>query len=189
MKTLVLMGMKHCGKSTLARLVAEKNKLKFFDTDDVMFDMTGKTPREILSEGGAESFYAAEKNACQKVVDEINALSDKCAVVATGGGICNNKEAVELLKTAGVLVYLNVRKNVVTHRVVREIKVGKDGSLSNMPAYIAKKNPRTIKEARKIFSDFFDERSKIYKEISNVTVNASYSKKKNAAILSELLHS
>ena len=31
-----------------------------------------------------------------------------------------------------------------------EIKVAKDGSLSNMPAYIAKKNPRTIKEARKI---------------------------------------
>lgn len=188
MKTLVLMGMKHCGKSTLARLVAEKNNLIFFDTDDVMKDLTGKTPREIMTESGVEGFYDAEKKACQKVVDEIKSLDQECAVVATGGGICNNREAVDVLRNAGILVYLNVKKNVVTHRVIREINVGKDGSLSNMPAYIAKKNPKSIKEARKIFHDFFDERSSLYKEIADVTVNASYSKKKNAAILSELLH-
>lgn len=188
MKTLVFMGMKHCGKSTLARLVAENNNLKFFDTDDVMKDLTGKTPREIMTESGAEGFCAAEKEACQNVAEKIKNLEAGCAVIATGGGICNNKEAIDVLRNTGVLVYLNVRKNVVTHRVIREIVVGKDGTLSNMPAYIAKKNPRTIKEARKIFYDFFDERSRIYSEIADVTVNASYSKKKNAAILGELLH-
>lgn len=188
MKTLVLMGMKHCGKSTLARMVAKKNNLRFFDTDDVMKELTGKTPREIMTETGAEGFYEAEKRSCQKVADEIKELPQGCAIVATGGGICNNKDAVDILRSAGVLVYLNVKKSVVTHRVIREIVVNKDRSLSNMPAYIAKKNPKSIKEARKIFQDFFDERSCLYKKIADISVNASFSKKKNAAILSELLH-
>ena len=40
----------------------------------------------------------------------------------------------------------------------------------NLPAYIADKNPRTEKEAREIFHDFFARRNNRYKEIADVIV-------------------
>lgn len=140
MKTIVLMGIKHCGKSTQGKIISQKLGLPFYDTDDVITLLTGKTPREIYTEKGAEGFMEAEKNACEYVKNE-TALKNKNAVIATGGGICNNAQAVEILKSFGTLVYLDIEEKIATARVLREIQVAPDGSLSNMPAYIAKKIP------------------------------------------------
>ena len=136
MKTIVLMGIKHCGKSTQGRLISQKLGLPFFDTDDVIAEMTGKTPREIYTEKGQEGFIEAEKKACQQVKDRTGG-TDSC-VIATGGGICNNPDAVEILRSFGTLVYLEVDEKIAASRVLREIKKEADGTLSNMPAYIAK---------------------------------------------------
>ena len=50
MKTIVLMGIKHCGKSTQGKIISQKLGLPFYDTDDVITLLTGKTPREIYTE-------------------------------------------------------------------------------------------------------------------------------------------
>ncbi len=145
MKTIVLMGIKHCGKSTQGRLISQKLGLPFFDTDDVIAEMTGKTPREIYTEKGQEGFIEAEKKACQQVKDRTGG-TDSC-VIATGGGICNNPDAVEILRSFGTLVYLEVDEKIAASRVLREIKKEADGTLSNMPAYIAKKIPSPLLNA------------------------------------------
>mgnify|MGYP003541431241 FL=1 len=67
MKTIVLMGIKHCGKSTQGKIISQKLGLPFYDTDDVITLLTGKTPREIYTEKGAEGFMEAEKYACEYV--------------------------------------------------------------------------------------------------------------------------
>lgn len=189
MKTIVLMGIKHCGKSTQGKIISQKLGLPFYDTDDIITLLTGKTPREIYTEKGAEGFMEAEKNACEYVKNE-TALKNNNAVIATGGGICNNAQAVEILKSFGILVYLDIEEKIATARVLSEIQVAPDGSLSNMPAYIAKKNPRTIKDAGNIFHDFFTEREKIYKGITDLSINVSgSSKSENADRIIEAVNS
>ena len=84
MKSIVLMGIKHCGKSTQARMISEKLGCDSFDTDDVIAEMTGKTPREIYTESGEGEFKKAEVMACRKVCGDLS-VSGKRAVIAAGG--------------------------------------------------------------------------------------------------------
>ncbi|WP_191014265.1 shikimate kinase [Treponema zioleckii] len=41
---LILMGIKHCGKSTQGKLLANHFDCNFFDTDDVILELTKKNP-------------------------------------------------------------------------------------------------------------------------------------------------
>ena len=63
--SIVLMGIKHCGKSTLGKALASRLECPFFDTDDLITELTQKTPRQIFTEQGAEGFEKAECNACK----------------------------------------------------------------------------------------------------------------------------
>lgn len=180
MKPIILMGIKHCGKSTQARLVSTKLGCQAFDTDDMVTEMTGKTPRQIYSTEGKEAFMKAEAEACRKLEREFSEPG-KMAVIATGGGICGNSEAVDILRKLGTLVFLKVDEATASHRVMREITVADDGTLGNMPAYIANKNPSTIDDCRKIFHGFYEERVELYRTLSDITVDVTNSSKQENA--------
>ena len=103
MSFIILCGIKHCGKTTQGRLLAEYFQCAFYDTDDTVMRLTGKSPRQIYTEQGAAKFMEYETAACKQIVDE---TPDEFAVVATGGGVCNNEQALAVLKRAGHFVFL-----------------------------------------------------------------------------------
>lgn len=175
--SIILMGIKHCGKSTQGRIISKKLSVPFFDTDDVIFEMTRKTPRQIYTELGNEGFQEAEEKACLFLQKKINSSAEKNAVIATGGGICTNKKALDVLKKIGTFVFLKTPERIASFRVLREISVAQDGMLLNVPAFIAKKNPRSIADAKKIFHDFFIERELIYEQLADVVIDMSGSSK------------
>lgn len=188
--SIVLMGIKHCGKSTQGRIISKKLSVPFFDTDDVVFEMTGKTPRQIYTELGNEGFQEAEEKACSFLLEKINSSAEKNAVIATGGGICGNKKALDVLKKIGTFVFLKTPERIASFRVLREISVAQDGTLLNVPAFIAKKNPRSVADAKKIFHDFFIERECIYEQLADVVIDMSNSSKEaNAAKIIESVSS
>lgn len=188
--SIILMGIKHCGKSTQGRIISKKLSVPFFDTDDVVFEMTGKTPRQIYTELGNEGFQEAEEKACSFLLEKINSSAEKNAVIATGGGICGNKKALDVLKKIGTFVFLKTPERIASFRVLREISVAQDGTLLNVPAFIAKKNPRSVADAKKIFHDFFIERECIYEQLADVVIDmSSSSKKANAAKIIESVSS
>lgn len=188
--SIILMGIKHCGKSTQGRIISKKLSVPFFDTDDVIFEMTGKTPRQIYTELGNEGFQEAEEKACSFLLEKINSSAEKNAVIATGGGICGNKKALDVLKKIGVFVFLKTPERIASFRVLREISVAQDGTLLNVPAFIAKKNPRSVADAKKIFHDFFIERECIYEQLADVVIDmSSSSKEANAAKIIESVSS
>ncbi len=172
-KSIILLGIKHSGKSTQGKLAAKHFECDFFDTDDEITRTTGKTPRQIYTESGQEAFLKAEEGACRKLAE--NAKNGKRVVIATGGGICNNKAALEELHKIGIFVFLDSDEETACSRIVREIKYEKDGSMSNLPAYIAKKNPSDITDVRKIFHGFYTERQKIYRSICDISVKLAHS--------------
>lgn len=188
--SIILMGIKHCGKSTQGRIISKKLSVPFFDTDDVIFEMTGKTPRQIYTELGNEGFQEAEEKACSFLLEKINSSAEKNAVIATGGGICGNKKALDVLKKIGTFVFLKTPERIANFRVLREISVVQDGTLLNVPAFIAKKNPRSVADAKKIFHDFFIERECIYEQLADVVIDmSSSSKEANAAKIIESVSS
>lgn len=188
--SIILMGIKHCGKSTQGRIISKKLSVPFFDTDDVIFEMAGKTPRQIYTELGNEGFQEAEEKACSFLLEKINSSAEKNAVIATGGGICGNKKALDVLKKIGTFVFLKTPERIASFRVLREISVAQDGTLLNVPAFIAKKNPRSVADAKKIFHDFFIERECIYEQLADVVIDmSSSSKEANAAKIIESVSS
>lgn len=188
--SIILMGIKHCGKSTQGRIISKKLSVPFFDTDDVVFEMTGKTPRQIYTELGNEGFQEAEEKACSFLLEKINSSAEKNAVIATGGGICGNKKALDVLKKIGAFVFLKTPERIASFRVLREISVAQDGTLLNVPAFIAKKNPRSVADAKKIFHNFFIERECIYEQLADVVIDmSSSSKEANAAKIIESVSS
>ena len=177
MSSIILLGIKHCGKSTQGKLLAKHFDCPFFDTDDEITALTGKTPREIYAEQGKEAFLEAEKNACLAVASKVSSINK--AVIATGGGICNNSPALEALHALGKFVFLNAGEKTAATRIVWEIKYDSDGSMKNLPAYIANKNPKNVQEVRAIFHDFYKERQKIYKNLCDIEVKLEHSASKS----------
>lgn len=184
-KSIILMGIKHCGKSTQGKLLASSLNLPFFDTDDLIFEQTKKTPREIYNEFGKEKFIESELLACEYLMQKTNG---ERFVLATGGGICENKCALELLHKNGIFIFLSGSEELSSARIMSEITIASNGELQNVPSFIAKNNPRTIEDARAVFHNFYVERYKIYSEIADFCVNMeNVSKEENASHILNLV--
>lgn len=186
MSSIILLGIKHCGKSTQGKLLAKHFGCPFFDTDDEITLNTGKSPREIYTEQGKDAFLKAEKDACEALAEKIpnqnhKESSEKTveAVIATGGGICNNGNALDELRKIGKFIFLDIDEKTAANRIIWEIKYDSDGSMKNLPAYIANKNPKNVQDVRSIFHDFYEERQKIYESICDIKVKLEHNASKS----------
>lgn len=182
MKSIILMGIKHCGKSTQGKLLSAHFNCDFFDTDDLITERTGLSPREIYTQKGKNQFLIEEENACKYLAEN---RKDFC-VIATGGGICNNPKALAELKKIGTFVFLNADETTACDRIIKEIHILENGKLENLPAYIAKENPNSIEDVRKSFHNFYVERQKIYQEIADITIDMKVATKTEN--MEEILH-
>ena len=148
-------------------MLADRLECAFFDIDAVITKQTGVSPRDLYTAGGPSAFMIAEETACRSIAEK---YAGKVLVVSTGGGICDNAPALNELRSIGTFVFLEVPENVAADRIIRKMTAAEDGTLLNLPAYIAKKNPATEKDVRTIFHDFYTQRTASYKAISDVTV-------------------
>jgi shikimate kinase len=97
---IFLIGYRGAGKSTVARLLAERLGWQWVDTDESIEACRGKTIREIFAVDGEQGFRTAES----KLLAEI--CQSKHRVVATGGGLVLAEANRKLMRTAGRVVWL-----------------------------------------------------------------------------------
>ena len=166
-RTIILMGIKHSGKSTQGRLLAGHFGCPFIDLDDEILKIFGKSPREIYTEKGPAGFMHAEEEACRKIE---SVCKNRLAVISTGGGICDNAPALNILRPLGIFVYLDIDEKSACDRILKKAEKLSDGTWKNLPAYIARQNPAEETEIRKIFHAFYEERSKTYRDIADIIV-------------------
>ena len=169
-ESLILLGIKHSGKTTHGKLLARHFVLPFIDIDFVIEKMTGKAPRRLYAEEGAAAFLLAEENACRTTA---RLLEGKSAVIATGGGICDNAPALTFLRPLGKFVYLCVPEKIAADRILAKASKNYSGRWENLPAYIAAKNPVTAEDCRAAFHDVYTMRTAVYLAISDCTANLS----------------
>lgn len=122
-QNIVLIGMPSCGKTTVAKLLAEKLGCEVVDTDQLVFNMQGKTPSEIIDGFGEEEFRKVESLAVKLASEQ------KGVVIATGGGTILKEENVVALKKNGVVIYLNrdIKKLIDDDR-----PLSKNGAISRL---------------------------------------------------------
>jgi len=99
--SIVLIGYRGSGKTTIGRRLADRLWWPFVDTDDLVVKAAGKSIADIFEQHGEKRFRDLETEA----VKEVAKLQEH--VIALGGGAVLRRENVEALRKADhKLVYL-----------------------------------------------------------------------------------
>ena len=124
MADTVFLGIKHCGKSTQAKLLAARLKREFFDSDTLLeaaykekysVSAAEATARAIMKKHGEEFFRRFEADVIRCFLTR--SVSQDC-VLALGGGVpCNPFLSTEELKSLGTMVYLDVPPETAYERI------------------------------------------------------------------------
>ncbi|MDR3192392.1 MAG: shikimate kinase [Treponema sp.] len=195
METILLVGPKHSGKTSagraLARLWTEKNDsaASFIDLDELVEDRTGKSPRSLYGEG-PEIFRKAEAEALRDIFDQaggVNRPGLSCGpdgkggrrIVAAGGGLADNGEAMDLLKrsvsrSSGRVftVYIEVAPETAWERIAAAAENG-----GGLPPFLKTENPRETHRR------LHQRRGAAYREIADLSVRAGETPEETAALI------
>ncbi len=119
-RSIVLGGMKHCGKSTTGKRLAAVLNADFTDTDDLLsagyFALYGEklTPREIFRTRGEEFFRRMEGELISRLAED----APEKRIIALGGGVpANPFVKTEDLRRLGTFVYLKIDSTTAFKRV------------------------------------------------------------------------
>jgi shikimate kinase len=111
---IFLVGFMGTGKTTLGRQVAERMGLPFVDLDERIERSSGVSVPEIFAREGEDGFRRRESQALGELVEELEHF-----VVATGGGAFTVEANRRLMKSEGVVVWLDVPIGEVLARIAR----------------------------------------------------------------------
>ena len=147
-KNAILLGFMGSGKSTVGKLLAKKLGFGFVDIDKVVEKKYGMTVEEIFREKGEEFFRDEET----KVVKELQ--GKRARVIATGGGIVEREENVELLRKIGVVIYLCASVDEIYKRTHNS----------------ATRPLLNVKNRREVIEELLSERDEKYKKYSDIII-------------------
>ena len=165
---IVLIGFRGTGKSTVGKLLANRLKRSFIDTDEYIVNTTGKTIKEIFQEEGEKRFRQIE-------ADTIALLSvmDKKVIAAGGGAVLKNKN-VRNLKSNGVLILLEAAPDIIHKRISLDEKT------------IYQRPSLTDKGAFEEIKYLIKQRQKLYEEAASHRINTS--NKSREEIVEEIIY-
>jgi shikimate kinase len=165
--SIILVGFKHCGKSTLGMMLAKELDVEFYDIDLIMEKMTGLSQRELYEKKGVAGYMQVEEEVCKRLAENFDG---KRIVIAAGAALCDNMPAMNYLAEIGDFIYLKQNLDECKKKVADAIKMDKFGKVAVAPAYVMSKNPKNKKEVTKIIDEKFDERNNRYESMASITV-------------------
>ncbi|MDD4082159.1 MAG: shikimate kinase [Sphaerochaetaceae bacterium] len=158
MDVIIILGIKHSGKTTLAKLLGEKKNYIVFDLD-IEMKKTFYADYASLRKGyevlGKQYFMKSEYETLKNILKQLNKSSNqRKAVIATGGGICDDQDSLNLLKTNKFpnlilkTVFIKVPESILLSRIMK----------TGIPPFLEEDN---IKES---FHILFNKREKLYSD-------------------------
>lgn len=154
MKSLIfLIGYRGAGKTTVARLVAERLGWTWIDADALLEERAGRTIRQIFATDGEKAFRDLES----ALLDELGRLQDH--VIATGGGVPLREENRARLKT-GTVVWLKAPAEVLWQRLQGD-------------ATTAERRPNLAQGGLAEIEELLRVRTPLYEACQNLTVDAT----------------
>ena len=110
---LILVGLPGVGKTTIGRAVARRLGREFLDFDREIEKRVGMEVRDIFRLKGEDYFRQLEF----ELTEELQAKS--AMVLSPGGGWITQQRSVELLRSAGRIIYLRASPEAVARRLRR----------------------------------------------------------------------
>lgn len=139
---IVLVGIKHAGKSTIGAAIAAEHNVLFVDSDELietnyMLRNGGEklSCREIFHRVGREKFRCLESEAIKQLI-ESTLEDDQVRIISVGGGVADNPGVTpEMLRQLGFVVFINVDIEYAWERVIA----------NGVPAYLEQEsNPAEV---------------------------------------------
>lgn len=145
-KSIVLVGMPGCGKTTIGKKLSKKIGTEFFDMDDCIKSSQNMSINCIFKERGEEYFRNIESD----TLDEMLKLSG--AVISTGGGIVKKDKNREKLKNSDAYVIFI------------------DRPLENIMGDVDTSTRPLLKNGRDRLNTLYEDRYELYKEVADFRV-------------------
>jgi len=108
---IYLVGMMGCGKTTVARALAEQLGRRFFDTDEEITRLAGRDISDIFNTDGEGVFRHQEG----RVIRGLSAMHN--LVSALGGGAMGREVNRARLSVSGTIIWLDFPVNVLLKRL------------------------------------------------------------------------
>jgi shikimate kinase len=150
---LFFCGIKHCGKTTLGKIVAQMKGCKCIDNDDLAFSLMKGYPsiRTFFQEQGKQAFMEKEVEALRHFLLE----NKEPCIVSLGGGACDNESLMELIANYGKSIYLKVSEPVLLKRILQD----------GIPPFLDAADPKGS------FSNLYAIRNECYGKRCDIVVN------------------
>ncbi|MFH1063321.1 MAG: shikimate kinase [Candidatus Omnitrophota bacterium] len=110
MNNIALVGFMGTGKTTIARMLAEKFHAEYVDIDELIEIRQKMSIVDIFAKHGEQFFRKLEK----EVVTEIAGSQNK--IIACGGGVVLDADNIANLKKNGILICLQAKPEVIIER-------------------------------------------------------------------------
>jgi shikimate kinase len=143
--SIILIGMPGSGKSTVGVLLAKVISHNFVDTDLLIQRAESRSLQRIVDQDGYLALRAIE----EKI---LLSLCGEHQVIATGGSAVYSEKAMNHLANLGTIVFLDVTKKTLLHRVTDYETRG-----------LAKRPDQS-------FDELYKERYALYKKYADVTI-------------------
>ena len=116
---ILLLGLKHSGKSSVGEILAARMGRHYIDLDRVCVQENAerggveRTAADIYRAHGVEHWQQLERVAAGQVAEQTRRMP---AVVALGGGVMDNRAAMQTLGAVGMFIYLQANCQVLYDR-------------------------------------------------------------------------
>jgi shikimate kinase len=152
MNNIILCGFMGCGKSTIGRILSKRAGLEFVDMDLYIQDKAGMTVSEIFEKYGEERFRKMETEACRELAEREN------LVIAAGGGTLAFQRNIDILKSSGKIIFIDVSYENLCIRLRRDTR---------RPLLQVENRDERIKE-------LLEKRLPIYRGAASVIMNGNF---------------
>ena len=110
-KNLILLGMMGVGKSTVGKIVAKSQDLKFIDTDLNIEKKCSMKITEIFEKKGEDFFRLQEEN------EVLESLKKNNCIIALGGGAFMNKNVRNIILENSLSIWLDLNLKTLNKRI------------------------------------------------------------------------